>query len=214
LITYWRATCRTAYDKKVPQLRVAISLVTLLSAHLAFAFDGEATLKGLRDSDKDTRRRALESPELAVCYSSDADDTNCPTNPELFKRIDKELIRLLDDPDRSIRRVAAQYLSVSPNAQATKPLARLLRDSDEEIRRIAASAFVHKTERDPVTVRDLERLLEDRNKLVRKNAAMALTWSGTRRSLVALRAAYNREVEPDIKELFAEAVRDLEKRIR
>src|SRR5207248_9762822 len=61
--------------------QLAISLVTLLSAHLAFAFDGEATLKALRDRNKDTRLRALESPELAVCYSSDADDINCPANP-------------------------------------------------------------------------------------------------------------------------------------
>src|SRR5439155_24607498 len=116
--------------------QLAISLVTLLSAHLAFAFDGEATLKALRDSNKDTRLRALESPELAVCYSSDADDINCPANPELFKGIDNELIRLLSDPDGSIRKVAAQYLSVSTNARATKPLARLLRDADEQVRRI------------------------------------------------------------------------------
>ena len=201
-------------SKKVSQLRVAMSLVSLLNAHLAFAFDGEATLKALRDSSKDTRRRALESPELAVCYSSEADDTNCPTNPELFKRINNELIRLLKDPDPSIRRVAAQYLTVSTDARATESLARLLRDSDEEVRRAATSAFVHITVRDPVIVKDPERLLEDHNKFVRMNAAMGLIWSGTRHSLIALRAAYNREVEPDVKELFAEAVRDLGKKIR
>jgi hypothetical protein len=200
--------------RTISQLRVAMSLVSLLGAHFAFASDGEAILKALRGSNHDTRRRALESPELAVCYSSDADETNCPANPELYRRINSELIRLLADPDPSIRRVAAQYLSVSTDARATKPLGRLLRDGDEEVRRTAASAFLHIRVRDPVIVKDLEGLLEDRDKFVRMNAAMALTYSGTHRSLIALRAAYNREVEPDVKERFAEAVRGLEKNIR
>ena len=55
---------------------------------------------------------------------------------------------------------------------------------------------------------------EDRNKFVRMNAAMALTWSGTRRSLLALRAAYRREAQPDVKDVFDQAIGDLEKRIR
>ena len=70
-----------ANNKKGWHLRVAISLLSLLSANVAFCLDGEAILKALRDRNADTRRRALESRELAACYSSDADDKNCPPNP-------------------------------------------------------------------------------------------------------------------------------------
>jgi HEAT repeat protein len=104
--------------------------------------------------------------------------------------------------------------TVSTDARATKPLARLLRDTDEEVRSNASSAFVHITVRDPGIVRDLERLLEDRSKAVRMNAAMALSASGTRRSLLALREAFNREAEPDVKAVYGQALRELEQRFR
>src|SRR5207237_6316809 len=130
----------------------------------------------------------------------------CPTNPERFKRINEQLIRLLNDRDPSIRRVAAQYLGVSSDARATRPLARLLSDPDEEIRRTASSAFVHITVSDPDIIRDLERLLADRNKSVRANAAMALRASGTHRSFMALKKAFDREVEPDVKAVYAQTL--------
>jgi hypothetical protein len=188
--------------------------VPLLGSGVAFCLDGEAILTALRDSDAGTRRRALESPELAACYSPDADEKSCPPNPELFKRINQELIRLLQDPDPSTIRVAAQYLSVSTDERAVQPLAGLLRDRDEEVRRNASSAFIHIRVADPQIVRDLERRLEDPNKFVRMNAAMALSTSGTHSSVLALKQGVNREVEPDVKDVYAHALRTLQERLR
>ena len=195
-------------------LRAPILCGSLLSSSVAFCLDGEAVLKALRDRNVDTRRRALESRELAACYSSDADEQSCPPNPELFKRVNEELIRLLEDRDPSIRRVAAQYLSVSTDERAVRPLARLLRDRDEEVRRNASGAFGHIRVIDPDAIRDLERLLEDRHKLVRMNVAMALGTNGTHRSLIALKEGFDREVESDVKATYAQALRELEKRLR
>ena len=192
----------------------ATFLLSLLSTNVAFCLDGEAILKALRDSNADTRRRALESPELAVCYSSDADEKNCPPNPGLFGQLNDELIRLLKDPDPSIRRVAAQYLVVSTDARAVKALAPLLRDVDENVREVATRGYVHFTVSDPAIVRELERLLKDNNKNVRKNAAMTLGSNGTRQSLDVMREAYSRETDPDVKKLFAETLKHLEKQRR
>lgn len=188
--------------------------MSLLSPSVAFCLDGDAILTALRSSNVDARRRALESPELAACYSPDADEQSCPPNPDLFKRVNEELIRLLKDPDPSIRRVAAQYLSVSTDERAVRPLARLLQDRDEEVRRNASSAFVHIKISDADVVRDLERLLQDRSKFVRMNAAMALGTSGTHRSLIALKEGLMREVEPDVRTIYAQASSELEKRLR
>jgi HEAT repeat protein len=201
-----------ANNKKGWHLRVAISLLSLLSANVAFCLDGEAILKALRDRNADTRRRALESRELAACYSSDADDKNCPPNPELFKRLNDELMRLLKDPDPSIRKVAAQYLSVSTDARAIRPLARLLMDHDDRVRAVAANAFVHTSVQDDNIVSDLEKLLRDHNKEVRAGAAMSLMLNGTRKSLDRLKEAYDHETDSDVKGVFGEAMKYLANR--
>ena len=193
----------------------ALIVLMLLSAvDLGFCLDGESILKGLRDGDTDARRQALESPELAACYASNADEELCPPNPDLFKEVNQELVRLLSDGDLSIRRVAARYLSLSTDEQAVGPLGHLLRDGDEEIRGTAVSAFVRIKTSDPHIITDLEKLLRDRNKGIRMNAAKALGASGTTRSLRALRARLSREAEPDVKAVCAQAVEELERRLR
>lgn|SRR6185295_8691225 len=197
-----------------PQGRLTALVVLLLlsTADLGFCLDGDSILTGLRDSDTATRRQALESPELAACYASNADEEICPPNPDLFKQVNRELVRLLGDSDSSIRRVAARYLSVSTDEQAVGPLGHLLRDGDDEIRSTATNAFVHIKTSDPHIITDLEKLLRDRNKSIRASAAMALGASGTSRSLAALRARVSRETEPDVKAVCVQAVEELERR--
>jgi len=185
-----------------------------LSSSVALCLDGDAILKALGDSNVEIRRRALLSPELSACYSSDADEKSCPPNPALFRRINGELIRLLSDRDPSVRRVAAEYLSVSTDERAMRPLANLLGDQDEEVRKNASGAFIHTKTTDPAAIEGLERLLKDRNKFVRMNAAMALGVSGTRSSLVALRESFSRESEPDVRAVHAQALTELEDRLR
>src|SRR5262245_3237109 len=191
-----------------------IVLMLLSAADLGFCLDGESILKGLRDSDTETRRQALESPELAACYASNADEEICPPDPDLFKEVNQELVRLLSDGTPSIRLVAARYLILSTDKQAVGPLGHLLRDGDEEIRSTAASAFVHIKTSDPHIITDLEKLLRDRSKSIRLSAAKALGASGTTRSLRALRARVNRETEPEVKAACAQAVQELEGRLR
>jgi HEAT repeat protein len=195
-------------------LAALIVLVLLSVADLGFCLDGESILKGLRDSDTETRRQTLESPELAACYASNADEELCPPNPELFKEVNQELVRLLDDGNPSIRRVAARYLSLSTDEQAVAPLGHLLRDGDEEIRGTAVNAFVHIKTSDPHIITDLEKLLRDRNKSIRMSAAKALGASGTSRSLRVLRSRVNRETEPEVKAACTQAVQELEGRLR
>jgi hypothetical protein len=195
-------------------LAASLILISVLTYTPGSCLDREAILKGLRDRNVDTRRRTLESRELAACYSSDADEQSCPPNPELFRKINDELIRLLIDPDPSVRRIAAGYLSVSTDARAVQPLAHLLRDKDDGVRRSASGAFVHIAVSDPNVVRELEALLADRDKSVRKNAAMALSASGTHRSLAALRESLKREADADVRVVYDEALRQLEQRLK
>jgi hypothetical protein len=199
-----------------PQGRLAALVVLVLLSTVApgFCLDGDSILKGLRDSDTDTRRQALESPELAACYASNVDEQSCPPDPDLFKEVNRELVRLLGDGDLSIRRVAARYLSVSTDEQVVAPLGHLLRDGDDEIRNTATNAFVHIKTSDPHIITDLEKLLRDRNKTIRASAAMALGASGTSRSLRVLRARLSRETEPDVKAACAQAAQELEGRLR
>jgi HEAT repeat protein len=189
-------------------------LVLLSTVDLGFCLDGESILKGLRDGETETRRQALESPELAACYASNADEELCPPNPELLKEVNQELVRLLGDGDPAIRRVAARYLSASTDEQAIAALGHLLRDGDEDIRSSAVSAFVHIKTSDPHIITDLEKLLRDRNKGIRTNAAMALGVNGTPRSLRALRSRVSREAEPDVKAACAQSAAELERRLR
>src|SRR5262249_40965733 len=153
----------------MPSFRSAavIVLVLLSTADPGLCLDGDSILKGLRDSETETRRQALQSPELAACYASNADEELCPPNPELFKEVNQELVRLLGDGDPSIRRTAARYLSASTDEQAVAPLGHLLRDRDDEIRATAASAFTHIKTSNPHIITDLEKLLRDRNKSIR-----------------------------------------------
>src|SRR5919197_1661491 len=78
-------------------LAALLILISVLTYTPGSCLDHEAILKGLRDRNVDTRRRTLESRELVACYSSDADEQSCPPNPELFRKINDELIRLLID---------------------------------------------------------------------------------------------------------------------
>jgi hypothetical protein len=64
-------------------LWVAIFLFSLLSANVAFGLDGEAILRALRDTNTDTRRRALK---IAAHESvSITEPTNKRTQPTAFR---------------------------------------------------------------------------------------------------------------------------------
>ena len=66
---------------------------------------------------------------------------------------------------------------------------------------------------DDEIVRELEHLLRDKNKNVRRYAASALGLSGTRRSLDLLREAYKLEADQNNRVLMADMVEELEKRV-
>src|SRR2546430_13159744 len=172
----------------------------------------EDYVKAFQDSSPEVRRNALESKELSKCYSEEADEESCPFAKEDFKRLTGALIDLLSDPNPEVRKQAAMYLNSSTGSRVIRPLARLLTDRDDQVRAVAASAFVHTSVHDEGIVNDLEKLLRDNNEKVRAGAAMSLVLNGTRKSLDRMREAHDHETEPDVKKLFGETMRQLEKR--
>ncbi len=191
-------------------LGVLILLVHSPNACLARSVDDY--VKAFQDRRPEVRRSALQSKELASCYSHDADEESCPFQKEDAERLTGGLIELLSDPYPDIRKLAAEYLTSSTDSRVIRPLARLLKDRDDQVRAVGAGAFVHTWVHDEGIVSDLEQLLRDNNKNVRANAAMSLVLNGTRKSLDRLREAYDHETDPDVKQLFAETIKQLAKR--
>ncbi len=173
----------------------------------------EGLINALKDKRPHVRGSALESKMIVSCYTHDPDEETCTMSKEEFDRLTLALIELLRDPVDQNRERAVRYLSESTDARTIGPIARLLRDSNASVRAAAAEAFIHTALSGEAIVRDLEALLLDKDKRVRKSASMALILNGTQRSLDALENAYHRETDPEVKKLLKETVTQLDRRL-
>lgn len=190
-----------------------VFLLALLSPNVGLSQGVDNYVKALEDKRADVRKGALESKEIVSCYSTDADEETCKLSKEDFRRLTDVLLGLLTDPEPKIREKAVYYLIASTDARVIQPIARLLRDPSDEVRAAAAEAFDRTVLHDDAIVRELEHLLGDKNKNVRRSAANSLGLNGTKRSLALLSEAYNRETDQNTRKLFTEIVKELEKRI-
>lgn len=173
----------------------------------------EELINALKDKRPDVRSGALEAKMIVSCYTDHPDEETCGMSKEEFDRLTLALIEVLQDPVDQNRERAVRYLSESTDARTIGPIARLLRDCNASVRAAAAEAFIHTTLSDEAIVRDLETLLQDKDKEVRKSASMALILSGTQRSLDALENGYRHETDPEVKKLFKEIMIQLERRL-
>ena len=188
-------------------LWLLLALLLLPGPGLAFS-NLQDYLTAFQDKRVDVRKGALE--RLLDCL---AEDKECLEggSRDSFGQLVMAVIDLLADPDPKVREAAILYLKQSTDARVLKPIARLLRDGNDDVRAAAAGAFYHMTV-DRVVVGELEHLLMDKNKRVRMEAAGSLGLSGTKRSLGILRGALDRETDNEVRELFMQAIQELERK--
>jgi len=97
------------------------------------------------------------------------------------------LLKFLNDPNASIRRLAAVYLGLLKMAEVVQPLCNALKDKNVSVRRTVGDALNDLG--DPSALPAMIETLKDSNKLVRWRAARFLYESGDELALPSLYAA-------------------------
>lgn len=95
------------------------------------------------------------------------------------------LVQALQDPESSIRRLAAVYLGLTGDPAAVPPLCKALEDQTVSVRRTAGDSLSDLA--DPRAIAPMANALKDSNKLVRWRAARFLYETGDASALPALR---------------------------
>lgn len=190
-----------------------VFLLALVSPTVGLAQGVEGYVKALEDKRAAVRLGALESKEIASCFTSHDDEETCELSTEDYHRLTEVFLGLLTDPEPKIRVKAIYYLNSTTDSRFTQPIARLLRDPSDYVRAAAAESFSLTILDDDAIVRELEHLLGDKSKNVRRQAAGSLGMSGTKRSLALLREEYKHETDQGNRMFFSEMVEELEKRV-
>jgi HEAT repeat protein len=164
----------------IPEVAALLSEPGVTSeAAIALSYMGKEALPPLRDalkhSDSIVRREALRS----IGKLKD----RAPLNMSVVMPL---LIRGLDDPDPSVRAVAATYLGIIHEVpeEAVPALARTLTDADAEVRRSAAAALASFDADALPALPELQRASTDRNEDVAREASRTIVkLQGTRERL-------------------------------
>lgn len=203
--------------KQIPSSSINLISIGIVLLILLFCFPQSGFpfskladyLGAFKDESADIRRAALD--QLLSCQEEDKECLE-GGSPESFGQLVTAVIPLLDDPDPNVREASILYLKQSTLARMVTPIARRLRDANDDVRATAAEAF-YLIKVDSATVRELERLLLDKNKRVRMGAASSLGLNGTKKSVGLLRKALAHEADQDARELYTETLKELEKRL-
>lgn len=139
-----------------------------------------AEAKSQSSTAPEIRLEDLSHPDWKVRYA--ALEKMKPTEQEL-----PYLVKLLDDENQSIRRLATVYLGMIGGKEVLPPLFHALKDKSVSVRRTAGDTLSDLG--DPDAIEPMAEALKDKNPLVRWRAARFLYEVGDETALEALRAA-------------------------
>lgn len=172
---------------------------------VAQSSDVDEYLSDLTSKDSTVRKKALRK-----CTRERDEGEEQPWPSKKFDMFLNLLIKQSYDPDPEIREWTIRCLSTTTDARMIEPIRRLLGDKNDHVRATAAGVFLLIRLDEADVIRELEKLLIDKDKKVRKGAAMSLGTNGTRGSLILMQRAYVEETDEEVKETIAREMKRLE----